>query len=248
MGSKKPRSKVGGASRELARAAAQNAYRKRGEKTKIPDGLQEIYSSDTIRAYRNPQTGDIQIGARGTADLRDVSAWLPTAFGRLNKTSRYKEDVKQVEELAARYPDAKFEFSGHSLGGAIASQLRRDLREKGYKTGDVKGYNAARQPQDNLDTTDSDMYYTKGDPLGRTMGYIGSFFNKSGTHYEDSNKRQPSSYVPGILKPAFNALQAHGMDNFDAPAPTTTEKNPNASGAQYKDPLTAFGLTGNGMY
>lgn len=197
--------------------------------------MQEVGRTKTVRVYKDPDTNRLHIGVRGTADLRDVSSWLPTAVGRLSKTKRYQEDLEYIKKVLEENPGMQADVSGHSLGGAIANQLKRDL---GDRIGDVDTFNAALQPTDIFHKAENTQrYYTSGDPLYNAMGRWA--VNQADTHVTPSAPSSSSSYTPGILKPALDALQAHGLTNFEAPRPTTQETRSN-------DPLDAFGLAPRG--
>jgi len=69
------------------------------------------------------------IGIRGTASKMDVVTDASIVVGRLQKTSRYKEDYQNIRKLVyeALNEGKKVVLSGHSLGGSLASKITETL-------------------------------------------------------------------------------------------------------------------------
>jgi hypothetical protein len=127
-------------------------------------GYEILTRSPTIIFYKSITDNTVIIAVRGSADTRD---WLQTntllPFGGLTKTARYKEDKKFVGDNIDKYSNGNDIYVvGHSLGGVIADQLRRDFPI-------IKGgftFNPAFQPQDYFRESKVDRKYTSRDPLG----------------------------------------------------------------------------------
>lgn len=73
-----------------------------------------------------------------------TDATLP--FNALRFTRRYRGDVAVIRQIVQKYPPNQYEYylTGHSLGGAIVRQLKRDFPF--FK--DAVVYNGAFQPYD----------------------------------------------------------------------------------------------------
>lgn len=127
-------------------------------------GYEILTRSPTIIFYKSITDNTVIIAVRGSADTRD---WLQTnttlPFGGLTRTARYKEDKKFVGDNIGKYSNGNDIYVvGHSLGGVIADQLRRDFPI-------IKGgftFNPAFQPQDYFRPSKVDRKYTSRDPLG----------------------------------------------------------------------------------
>jgi hypothetical protein len=127
-------------------------------------GYEILTRSPTIIFYKSITDNTVIIAVRGSADTRD---WLQTntllPFGGLTGTARYKEDKKFVGDNIGKYSNGNDIYVvGHSLGGVIADQLRRDFPI-------IKGgftFNPAFQPQDYFRESKVDRKYTSRDPLG----------------------------------------------------------------------------------
>lgn len=127
-------------------------------------GYQILARSPTIIFYKQITDNTVIIAVRGSADTRD---WLQTnttlPFGGLTRTARYKEDKKFVGDNIGKFSNGNDIYVvGHSLGGVIADQLRRDFPI-------IKGgftFNPAFQPQDYFRESKVERKYTSRDPLG----------------------------------------------------------------------------------
>ncbi len=193
--------------------AAREAYSDTPRDAIGPYSLQ--YVSDTIKVYTDPQTHRLMIGIRGTKDARDRSAWIPTGVGNLTKTERYNYDKAQVREIMKRFPPEQYAYfiSGHSIGGAISTQLRRDFPfiQKAVT------YNAATAPRDVMDKDAKDVYrvYNKEDPLYNFQG--GKLTASEVRGSKSTLPRFPIKEASGVTDPLFTAInlyQGHKMDKF----------------------------------
>lgn len=159
-----------------------------------------IYETPTLKFYKSDATNTIIAAIRGTADVRDVSAWLPVATNKLDQTERWKEDNQTFQQVQRQYPVSSYDYYavGHSLGGAIA-----DLALQHGYVKEALSFNAAVQRKD-LGNTDAKhkRIYSHSDLLGK----LGSWFGLKGnteTRTVDAN----------------TALAGHALSNFDSPAP-----------------------------
>jgi hypothetical protein len=142
-------------------------------KAKAPSKIENfvlIRDTATFDAYLNEKTKTILIGVRGTKDFNDLKADASLPFNQLTNTVRYQQDKAILEEIARSYSPAVYSYylSGHSLGGAIDTQLKRDFP---FLKDSVQ-FNPAYQLKD-LQSSPSDIqrFYTKTDFLYRLGGY-----------------------------------------------------------------------------
>lgn len=163
------------------------------------------YSSDTIKVYVDPDTRRLMLGIRGTSDSRDKMAWVPTGLGAIKSTDRYNYDKVQVESIIQRFPPSQYNYfiTGHSLGGAIATEMRRQYPfiQKAVV------YNSATSPQDVLarDAEDVKRIFFKSDIL----------YNLQGGKLTASEVRGGSYTAPDDpLLAVIGMVQGHKMNNF----------------------------------
>lgn len=120
----------------------------------------------TVDCWVNENEKKVIISVRGTVgnDLKDLYADANLVVNRLTKTSRYIQDKAIVERLLERYSPHVYAvyLTGHSLGGAIVTQLMRDFPAiKGAET-----FNSAFQLNDLVDQGRGiKRRYTSTDPL-----------------------------------------------------------------------------------
>jgi hypothetical protein len=112
------------------------------------EGLHEAYKRPT-KLYINGNTMYIA----GTNDLQDVYDDLKIPFNQTDKTLRYKNAIKLLDVN----PDVT-NFVGHSLGGATALELQKNLKDKNYN---VNTYGA---PVASF-TNSGNRYRNKYDPV-----------------------------------------------------------------------------------
>jgi hypothetical protein len=175
------------------------------------NGFQNIYDGKTIDAFLNEQNKEIIVGIRGTTlNVNDLVADVKLVGNNLSNSDRYRQDLIQMREIMNRYPPNiyKYYLSGHSLGGAVVKQLKRDFRQLNEAT----TFNSASQPKDlvNQDPTILDKYIDK-DALYNTTGR----FIKNKVVYP--YKAKPTKGMFGWLKqkatPTF--INAHKLEQFD---------------------------------
>lgn len=77
----------------------------------------------------NPPENTFLIAVRGTYDFRDVRTDAVLPINALRFTRRYRGDVAIIRQITQKYPPTQYEYylAGHSLGGAIIRQLKRDF-------------------------------------------------------------------------------------------------------------------------
>jgi len=104
---------------------ANQAYKK--DSDRILNGHELLNKNEFNVAYKNKDTGDIDVGVRGTASAGDVMTDAKKLFGEDIKTSsRYKNTKDFVEKLKQQNPTSKINLYSHSLGGAVANELAKE--------------------------------------------------------------------------------------------------------------------------
>jgi hypothetical protein len=164
-----------------------------------------IGNSPTIDAWLNYKTNTIMIAVRGTKDFRDVKADISLPFNNLINTQRYKTDKMIVGSLAKTFNPSVYDYylTGHSLGGAIVAQLKRDFPF----LKDAVLYNSAFQPKDLVQQSSNTIKrnYTSDDPLYQAGGklFIGA-----------NVLPMSSSDVDGVLGKVIKGYKGHKISKF----------------------------------
>jgi hypothetical protein len=154
-----------------------------------------ILDTPTVDAYLNMIDNSILIGIRGTnvRDFQDLLADGSLIGNALKATPRYTRDKQIIQNLITQYPPEQHEYyiTGHSLGMAIMSQLKRDFPFISYGV----GYNGAYQPIDFLHPIhDIKRIYTNKDFL----------YNMGGRVFPNNT-----------VVPSNNYIGAHSINNFE---------------------------------
>jgi hypothetical protein len=188
-------------------AVAKEQYKKKGDEN--VKNYKLMFDSPTVKAYLDDVADTIILSVRGTSDFRDVKADASIAINRLKYSDRYVNDKNIIDQLAQRYPYSKYDYYlvGHSLGGALINQLKRDFP---WLKDNVQ-FNPAFQPYDLISqqSKDSKRFYTPDDPLYNLGGRF--FSNKIIVDTQQPTIKMPSN----IASDAFNYYQGHSLDNFD---------------------------------
>lgn len=175
------------------------------------EGYEKIYDGKTIDGFLNPNSREILIGVRGTAmSTDDLKADVNIVSNNLKNTTRYKNDVNQINQIFQQYPPEQYNYylGGHSLGSAIISQLKRDYPF----LKDAVVFNGALQPVD-ISNQHKDMKfkYIDKDPLYNIVGK--SVQNKEVLPYEELKRGSFFGRIGATLQPT--ALKAHKLEQFD---------------------------------
>ena len=167
------------------------------------DGFRLLRATSTINAYINDGQKVIIIGVRGTEvkDTEDLKADASLPFNQLKTIGRYRKDAAFVREVLAQFPAYQVFLTGHSLGGAIDNQLKRDFPQ----LKDAVEFNPAFQSKDLIyQQPGIKRYYISTDPLYKVGG---RFFR--------GNIVLPPGSSTGIG--LIDALQGHKLAQFSTP-------------------------------
>lgn len=164
------------------------------------DGFRLLRATSTINAYINDGQKVIIIGVRGTEmkDTEDLKADASLPFNKLKSINRYSKDADFVRSVLAQFPAYQVFLTGHSLGGAIDNQLKRDFPQ----LRDAVEFNPAFQSKDLIyQQPGIKRYYISSDPLYRLGGRL---FR--------GNVVLPPGSSTGIS--LIDALQGHKLNQF----------------------------------
>jgi hypothetical protein len=167
------------------------------------DGFRLLRATGTINAYINDAQKVIIIGVRGTEikDPEDLKADASLPINKLKSIGRYKKDEEFVRSILAQFPGHQVFLTGHSLGGAIDNQLKRDFPQ----LKDAVEFNPAFQSKDLIyQQPGIKRFYVSTDPLYRIGG---RFFR--------GNIVVPPGSTTGIG--LIDALQGHRLAQFSTP-------------------------------
>lgn len=183
---------------------ARGAYS--GHTPKSIAGFTLVKGTPTIKFYEKGDT--IIVAVRGTQDKEDVDAWIPSTRGKMDTTSRYAKDEKEMREFREKNPNKDYIAVGHSLAGAtIDLFLRRGLVRSGVS------FNPMVEPQERNGGTRHRRIYNKQDPLYLLYGRN----TKGAEAYEFSDplwKRWLKYKLPIPASVLFNVLDAHNIDTM----------------------------------
>jgi hypothetical protein len=133
------------------------------------------------------------------------------AANKLSSKDRYKEDYKIVTDFVAKHPSppASYYLTGHSLGSAIALQLRRDIPALNVAPGTA--FNGALQPIDLLkpDARFHEVYASR-DPLYLAEGH----FYRNHEVKENPSLKPPSKW--NLFAQAADKLANHKLSFFSS--------------------------------
>lgn len=167
------------------------------------DGFVLLRHTPTMNAYINNKQKVIILGVRGTEvkESEDLKADLSLPFNQLTSTTRYIKDADFVRGVLRDFPNFQIFLTGHSLGGAIDTQLKREFP----RLRDAVEFNPAFQSKDLVfQPPGIKRFYISTDPLYRLGGRL---FH--------GNVVVPPGSSTGIG--LIDALQGHKLAQFSTP-------------------------------
>lgn len=184
--------------------ALKNSY-----KAKAPNDITAytlILDTPTLDAYIDEDNNSIIIGIRGTniTDMTDLQSNASLLGNKFNNSKRYTTDKKLLERLVQQFSPQIYNYylAGHSLSGAIVSQLKRDFPFIKHS----KTYNSAFQTGDLQNQQDDiERIYTPTDFL-YNLG--GRFFRNVKVVSADNPKGFMDAFTP-------SSIRGHRLSNFN---------------------------------
>ena len=80
-------------------------------------------SNDNNQVYYNPKSNHLMMSVSGTHNVSDVGTDLKMMASGIKSTDRYKQAEMTLGKAKAKYNPKSVTATGHSLGGAIVSDL-----------------------------------------------------------------------------------------------------------------------------
>lgn len=175
------------------------------------DGYNLIFDGQTIDAFLNEGAKEIIIGIKGTTmNMNDLMADIKIIGNNLNKSDRYQKDLKQFNQILQNYPPDTYNYylSGHSLGGAIVKQMKKDFSF----IKDSMTFNSASQPMDLVEQDNEilDNYIDKDFLYNLTGRFVK---NKKVYPYKAKETKGVFGWLKQKATPT--ALNAHKLEQFD---------------------------------
>jgi hypothetical protein len=207
---------------DVLQKMAKEAYNRNAPKE--IDGWKLVSETPTLKYYHKGDT--IMVAIRGTdpSDPGDLKADAFVAVGQLEKSQRFKKDLANLQHYKSNNPGFQYYGVGHSLGGAMLDAfIKKGLLKSG------QSYNPAVQPQDLRGHVDNHRIYQQGDPIYAIEGRL--------LKDKPEVRKAPAKTIWDKtldlihpIKPALDALNAHGLQNFEGGtrkvAETATRGNP----------------------
>jgi hypothetical protein len=94
--------------------------------------LDSMLSNRNNQVWYNPNEKKILFGIKGTNALSfdDLKTDFLMGIGKLEKTDRYKDSKKILQQAKNKYQDYNVNVLGHSLGGSIAERIADKNKDK----------------------------------------------------------------------------------------------------------------------
>lgn len=126
------------------------------------------YSNSTMAVYE--KNGNIVFAFRGTWSIKDLFTDFKLAVGRLTSSRRFKQAEDDVRHTLRYFPKhTNIIFTGHSLGGSIATLMAIKYEELGY------GFNIGVGIPEKVDRFRAEgvtLYAIEGDPISKLVKYL----------------------------------------------------------------------------
>jgi hypothetical protein len=121
--------------------------------------LEKYHNNREHGVWINNKTKEIKVAFRGTDNLGDVKTDAYLAVGKLKSTDRFKKEDNLIQQLKRMYPNYKITVTGHSLGGALASEISNKYNLEG------SGFNSGQGIRGKINNSNFQQYRTSTDPV-----------------------------------------------------------------------------------
>lgn len=182
--------KDGGEERQNYAVFSELAYKNPNqiENDNIPENftIDKDLSDRNRKVFYNPTTKEVVVSERGTElkdkknRYKDIQSDALLFLGLENYDPRVKQSKRKLNAIADKYSDADITYTGHSLGGQVASVVAKDKRVKKAIT-----YNKGFSPLSDRGTGKATNYYTQGDLISN----VGALLSKGKNVVERSSKK-----------------------------------------------------------
>ena len=85
-------------------------------------------SNDNQQVYYNPESNHLLMSVSGTHNVSDIGTDLKMMGSGIKSTDRYKQAEMTLGKAKAKYNPSSSTGIGHSLGGAVVSNLNLDQK------------------------------------------------------------------------------------------------------------------------
>jgi hypothetical protein len=197
----------------------------------------------TLKFYVDPYTPvRYLVSVRGTQAFGDygygdLQADKQIAFGRLEMSARYQQDVEDMRRVLGDRPQgSKVYCTGHSLGGAICDLFLKQGLADGAVTYNPAMQLNAQEPRNHRVYNEHDPLYLLGIPHFNTPPEVKKD-DVTATAYNDYARQS----VPYMM---YDELRAHGLAGLSGSGKQMAEK---MTGGEGPDLLGAFAAIGPGV-
>jgi predicted esterase YcpF (UPF0227 family) len=188
---------------------ANQAYEEHRKRQHIGDyEYQPHHSGKTHAVYRNHKTNTNIIAFKGTSNAADIVPDIHIAAGTQHSNIKFSNAHNLYQSLKEQYhPEAKWETTGHSLGGAKAMYVAQQNGLHSYAFN--PGYVAYTDDKINTDYDKHHVRVIKGDPISNSI----------------LEKKLTDVQVMDPSKKSWNPINAHTINNFTENKPTLPSTN-----------------------
>jgi hypothetical protein len=157
------------------------------------------FSNDEYVVIVNPDNQEVAIGIRGTAfNLNNILTDTTIALGNFEQSERARRTLELRDRLRERYPNFRFHYVGHSMGGTAAAYAAQDDTNANATT-----FNAGSTPFGGATETGENVmnYRTEGDAISQGIKNAVTIPKTCSSSLAHSS----SQFVPGAPceKPGF---------------------------------------------
>jgi len=185
---------------------ASQAYQEHGARQNIGDYEYQAHHSGIGHAvYRNNKTNKNILAFKGTSRAADIVPDIHIAAGTQDSNNKFSKAHELYHSLKGQYhPEATWETTGHSLGGAKAMYVAQQNGLHSYAFN--PGYVAYTDDKINTDYDKHHVRLVKGDPISNSI----------------LEKKLVDVKVMEPAKKSWNPINAHVLSNFTETKPQET--------------------------